>query len=114
MKGVILILVLAPLGLFSQDFDKVKFVVSGLTCSMCSLSVQNEVKRDSVLKYIDPNLETQTWYAEYSQGKFDLNRLKKGIEDAGFTLERAWLNGKLVYDRKRKREHRRLIRDLAY
>lgn len=114
MKRLILILILAPLGLFAQD--RVKFVVSGLTCSMCSLSVQNELKRDKDLKGIDPDLQTQTWYARYEVGKFSVEGLKKRIADAGFTLERAWLNDKLVYERKRsakKRERKRLVRDLA-
>lgn len=119
MKKLVVVLLLLPLGLFSQDRDSVRFVVGGVTCSMCSRAVQNEVLRDSSILVLSPNLEQQVWYAEYAAGKFDLNSLERRVRDAGFSLERVTVNGKRVYQRKRtdrRRERawkRRLVKDLG-
>lgn len=98
MKHLLTILFLIPASLYAQD--KVKFVAGGLTCSMCSNAVHKSLKQDKSIKEINPNLQTQVWSAEYKRGEFDLNRLKKGIEDAGFSLEKVWKNDTLIYEKK--------------
>ena len=56
MKKLLLILLFIPLFSFSQD--KVKFVASGLTCSMCSRAVYKSLQSDKDIIKIESNLET--------------------------------------------------------
>lgn len=82
--------------------DRVMFVAGGVTCSMCSYAIHDALARDSAVKRVGADLENQVWYVEYRKDGFRVDRLKKGVEDAGFSLEKAWLNGSLVYEKKRK------------
>lgn len=102
MKKLLLILFFLPLMSLSQD--KVKFLASGLTCSMCSKAVHKSLSTDKTIKKIEPNLETQVWYLEYEKDKFDVRALNKKIEDAGFSLSKVWLNDKLIFEYKKTKQ----------
>jgi copper chaperone CopZ len=102
MKKIILILLLTPL--FTLGQDKVKFIASGLTCSMCSKAVHGSLSSDKSILKIDPNLQTQEWNLEYPKGEFKIESLKKRVEDAGFSLAKVWLNNELIFDSKKKKK----------
>ncbi len=102
MKKLLLILLFIPLFSFSQD--KVKFVASGLTCSMCSRAVYKSLQSDKDILKIETNLETQEWNIEYKQGTYTYDKLKKSVEGAGFGVEMVWLNGELIVDNKKKKK----------
>jgi copper chaperone CopZ len=101
MKILLLILLLIPL--FGLSQDKVKFIASGLTCSMCSRAVYKSLQSDKDVVKIETNLETQEWNIEYKQGTYTSDKLKKSVESAGFSVERIWLNGELMIDNRKKR-----------
>ena len=88
---------------FSQD--KVKFTAAGVTCSLCSNAIHKNLTKDTKIKVIDPNLQTQEWNLTYETGKFDLNTLKKQVEDAGFSLAKVWLNGNMIYQKEKKKKN---------
>ena len=102
MKKLLLILLFIPLFSFSQD--KVKFVASGLTCSMCSRAVYKSLQSDKDILKIETNLETQEWNIEYKLGTYTFDKLKSKVEGAGFGVEMVWLNGELIIDNKRKKK----------
>lgn len=102
MKKIILILLLLPL--FTLGQDKVKFIASGLTCSLCSKAVYGSLSTDKSILKIDPNLQTQEWNLEYPKGEFKLESLNKRVEDAGFSLAKVWLNNELIFDSKKKKK----------
>ncbi len=102
MKKLLLTLLFIPLFSFSQD--KVKFVASGLTCSMCSRAVYKSLQSDKDIIKIETNLETQEWNIEYKQGTYTYDKLKKSVEGAGFGVEMVWLNGELIVDNKKKKK----------
>jgi len=104
-----LLSILFILPLFTLGQDKIKFIASGLTCSMCSKSVHQSLSKDKSILKINPNLQTQEWNLEYLKNEFKLETLKKRVEDAGFSLERAWLNGALVYEKKKKWSLKRIF-----
>ena len=101
MKKLLLILLLIPL--FSLSQDKVKFIASGLTCSMCSRAVYKSLQSDKDVVKIETNLETQEWNVEYKQGTYTSDKLKKSVEGSGFSVERIWMNGELMIDNRKKR-----------
>lgn len=93
------------LPLFSIGQDKVKFVAAGITCSMCSNAIHKSLMRDSSITFVAPNLNTQEWFLEYSpKGSFSLEKLKKLVEDAGFSLSKVWLGEDLIFQSGRKRK----------
>lgn len=102
MKKILFILLFLPL--FTLGQDKVKFIASGLTCSMCSKAVHGSLSTDKSILKIDPNLQTQEWNLEYPKGEFKLEALKKKVQDAGFDITRVWLNGELIFDSKKKKK----------
>lgn len=83
--------------------DKVKFVAAGVTCSMCSNAIHKSLSEDKTIKEVNPNLQTQVWNLEYKTGEFNLELLNKRVENAGFSIQKVWLNEKLIYEKKRGR-----------
>lgn len=102
MKKLLLILLFIPL--FGLSQDKVKFISTGLTCSMCSRSVYKSLESDKDIIKIETNLETQEWNIEYKKGTYTYDKLKKSVEGAGFGVERVWLNGELIIDNRKKKK----------
>ena len=90
--------------LFGVAQDKVKFIASGLTCSMCSRAVYKSLQSDKDVVKIETNLETQEWNIEYKQGTYTYDKLKKKVEGAGFGVEKVWLNGELIVDNKKSKK----------
>ncbi len=102
MKKLLLILLFIPL--FGLSQDKVKFISSGLTCSMCSRAVYKSLQSDKDILKIETNLETQEWNIEYKQGTYTYDKLKKSVEGAGFGVEMVWLNGELIIDNRKNKK----------
>ena len=94
-------MLLLVIPLFSLAQDKVKFIASGLTCSMCSRAVYKSLQSDKDVVKIETNLETQEWNIEYKQGTYTYDKLKSKVEGAGFGVEMVWLNGELIVDNKK-------------
>ena len=97
-------MLLLVIPLFGIAQDKVKFVASGLTCSMCSRAVYKCLESDKDIIKIETNLETQEWNIEYKQGTYTYDKLKKSVEGAGFGVEMVWLNGELIIDNRKKKK----------
>ena len=97
-----MLLLVIPLFSFSQD--RVKFIASGLTCSMCSRAVYKSLQSDKDILKVETNLETQEWNIEYKQGTYTYDKLKKSVEGAGFGVEMVWLNGELIIDNRKKKK----------
>lgn len=85
-------------------FDKVKFVAAGVTCSMCSKAIHENLSSDKSITQIYPNLQTQEWFVDYPKGKYDQEKLKQQVANAGFSVSKIWLNGRLVYEQKKSKK----------
>ena len=90
--------------IFSLGQEKIKFTAAGVTCSMCSNAILKSLQTNKSIIKIDPNLDTQEWYVEYKSGEFNVENLIKKVEDAGFSIEKIYLNDKLIFDRKNKKK----------
>lgn len=88
--------------LFGQD--KVRFYAAGVTCSMCSSAIHKSLSSDRSILKVDPNLDTQEWTLEYKTGSFQLESLKKRVEDAGFSVSKVWFNNELILDNTKKKK----------
>lgn len=112
MKNILFLIFVLPLFCIAQSkqnidtlkFDKVKFIAAGVTCSMCSNAIHKSLSNDKQIAQISPNLQTQEWIMTYPKGKFDEQKLRKQVADAGFSISKIWLNDKLIYELKKRKK----------
>lgn len=93
------------LPIFTLGQEKVKFTAAGVTCSMCSNAIFKSLQTDKSIIKIDPNLDTQEWYVEYKSGEFKIENLIKRVETAGFSVEKIYMNDKLIHEKKNKKRN---------
>ena len=63
--------------------------VTGLTCSMCSFSVQKGLEKIQSIKTIEPNLEETTFEIIFKDDVFvDFNLIENAVLDAGFFIDK--------------------------
>ena len=103
MKTLIFLIFILFFNSALSSQDKVKFLATGVTCSMCSNAIHKSLKSDKSILKIEPNLETQEWILEYRQGDFTIDKLIKRVEDAGFSVSKIYLNNNLVFENKRNK-----------
>ena len=66
---------------------KVSLQASGLTCSMCSNSINKSLQTIDFVAQVHPNVQTSTFEISFKPGSsVDFDQLKKKVEDAGFTV----------------------------
>lgn len=71
----------------NAQVSKVMLQASGLTCSMCSNSINKSLKTIDFVQNVNPNVQTSTFEITFKQGStVDFDKLKKKVEDAGFTV----------------------------
>ena len=85
-KIIVIIAILFSLGLQAQ-VTKVVIQASGLTCSMCSNSINKALKSLDFVQKVDANIKNSTFDISFKPGsKVDLDKLKKKVGDAGFSV----------------------------
>jgi len=77
--------------LFSITTDaqltKVSIQASGLTCSMCSNSINKSLKTIDFVENVKPNIKTSSFEITFKPNSSpDFDQIKKKVEDAGFTV----------------------------
>jgi len=90
MKKILLIIAVW-LHAFSAkaQFIKAELEVSGLTCSMCSLSTQKSLKTLDFIEAIKPDLNKNIFYITFKEGKtVSLDAMKDKVKAAGFSVSR--------------------------
>jgi copper chaperone CopZ len=85
MKSI-LILMTAVMSLsVSAQVSRVTIQASGMTCSMCSNSINKSLKTIDFVETVTPNLETSSFEITFKSGaSVDFDKLKIKVEDAGF------------------------------
>ena len=71
----------------TAQVTKVSLQASGLTCSMCSNSINKSLKTIASVNKVDANIKTSTFEITFKPGEnVDFEQLKKKVEDAGFSV----------------------------
>jgi copper chaperone CopZ len=82
----LVLLFLAP-NLVSAQFKSAKVQIDGLTCSMCSYSVQRSVQKLEFVKKVQVDLNTNLATIEFKDSKnVNIRDLIKAVKDAGFSV----------------------------
>jgi copper chaperone CopZ len=80
-----LIATLLTISLNAQQVTKVSLQASGLTCSMCSNSINKSLRTIDFVQKVEPNVQTSTFVITFKpDAAVDFDQLKKKVEDAGF------------------------------
>ena len=87
MKTIILsIAVLLSFTVHAQ-VNKVSLQASGLTCSMCSNSINKSLKTLDFVDKVEANIKNSSFDISFKAGSdIDFDKLKKKVEDAGFSV----------------------------
>jgi copper chaperone CopZ len=85
MKTILLVIaIFFTLG-SSAQVTKVTIQATGLTCSMCSNSINKALKTLDFVDKVDANIENSTFDIYFKPNtNVDFDKLKKKVEDAGF------------------------------
>ena len=87
MKTIFLFIALLFSYSINAQITKVSLQASGLTCSMCSNSINKALKTLTFVDNVDPNIETSTFEITFKQGSnIDFDAIKNKVEDAGFSV----------------------------
>ncbi|WP_448698965.1 heavy-metal-associated domain-containing protein [Mucilaginibacter sp. AW1-3] len=88
-KFILLIAFCAIAGASQAEFTKAELQVSGLTCSMCSLSTQKSLATLDFIADIKPDLNKNIFYVTFKPGKtVNLDALKQKVMAAGFSVNK--------------------------
>ena len=87
MKKILLFIAIVLSMVTNAQVTKVSLQASGLTCSMCSNSINKALKTlDFVLK-VDADIKTYTFEILFKpNSNVDFDMIKKKVENAGFTV----------------------------
>jgi len=90
MKKIIILIAIFTVTLSAQaQFIKAELQVSGLTCSMCSLSTQKSLATLDFISEIKPDLNKNIFYVTFKPGKaVNLDALKQKVMAAGFSVNK--------------------------
>ncbi|WP_158513029.1 heavy-metal-associated domain-containing protein [Flavisolibacter tropicus] len=85
MKHIFLIIVLAVSMTAKAQVSRVSLQASGLTCSMCSNSINKALKTLDFVAHIEADVKHYTFDISFKPDTFvDFNQIRKKVEDAGF------------------------------
>ena len=69
------------------QITKVSLRASGLTCSMCSNSINKALKTIDYVLTVDADLKTYSFEIKFKPGAaVDLDKIRTKVENAGFTV----------------------------
>lgn len=97
MKRIFCTILFLPLAynIASAQFIKADLQVAGLTCSLCSKSTDNELKKLDFIDSIHIDLSHATFTLYFKKDKpVNFYQIKKKVEDAGFSVVMLQAEGK--------------------
>ena len=95
MKQFIILCLLAFCGFnTSAQFSKASLQASGLTCALCTKAINNALEQLDFVKSVKPDIKTSSFHIAFKDGAtIDIDALRKGVEDAGFSVAKLQLTG---------------------
>ena len=87
MKAIFLFIAIAFSVATNAQVTKVSLQASGLTCSMCSNSINKALKTLDFVHRVDADIKTYTFEILFkANSTVDFDLIKKKVENAGFTV----------------------------
>ena len=87
MKNIFILIAISISLATKAQVSKVYLQASGLTCSMCSNSINKALRTLDFVDKIDADIRTYTFELSFKPGsQVDFTKIKKKVEDAGFSV----------------------------
>lgn len=87
MKAIVLFIAIALSVATKAQVTKVSLQASGLTCSMCSNSINKALKTLDFVDKVDADLKTYTFQISFkANSNVDFDKIKMKVEKAGFSV----------------------------
>ncbi|MEO8772652.1 MAG: heavy-metal-associated domain-containing protein [Ferruginibacter sp.] len=87
MKSIFLFIAIALSVVTNAQVTKVSLQASGLTCSMCSNSINKALKTLDFVTSVDADIKTYTFEISFKPNtNVDFDKIRKKVENAGFTV----------------------------
>ena len=98
IKTVLLLVTFLLTAFFSSaQFRAATMRIDGLTCSMCSNSVDKAIKKLDFVENVQMNLNSNIAEVVFREGiKVDIKRLAQAVKDAGYSV--GYLNAAFYFD----------------
>lgn len=95
MKRIILLLLIAGMALPSYArFSKATIQASGLTCALCSRAINKSLEKLPFVASVTADIKTSSFVVVFRKDmEPDIDALRNGVEDAGFSVARLQLTG---------------------
>lgn len=95
MKKTFIILFFFVCGIATQaQFKTAILQASGLTCAMCTKAINNSLEELSFVESVKADIKNSAFKIVFKPGiAMDIDELKKGVEDAGFSVAKLRLTG---------------------
>lgn len=95
-----LFLLLLSLGLFGAgqaQIESAELTASGLTCSLCSRAIAEELKELPFIEKVTVNLAASGFNLAFKQGQeVDLDAIAQAVEDAGFAVSELYITAQVA------------------
>jgi copper chaperone CopZ len=87
MKSILLTIAIAISLVTSAQITKVSLQASGLTCSMCSNSINKAIKKLDFVEKVVAHFKTYTFEISFkANSNVDFDMIRKKVEGAGFSV----------------------------
>jgi copper chaperone CopZ len=78
----------------NAQFSKATLQASGLTCAMCTKAINKSLEQLSFIESVKADIKNSAFNIVFKQGgKVDIDKLKKAVEEAGFSVARLKIAG---------------------
>lgn len=93
-KIFLLLLILVSAVAVSAQFSKATLQASGLTCALCTKAINKSLEQLPFVESVKADIKTSSFLISFRPGKeMDIDALRKGVEDAGFSVAKLQLTG---------------------
>src|SRR5688500_10998720 len=93
-KLSLFIIFILTLSTVHAQFNKATLQAIVLTCAMCTKAINNSLEELSFIQSVKADIKNSAFNIVFKEGsKVDIDRLKKAVEDAGFSVARLKVAG---------------------
>lgn len=95
MKNLIMILAIVLSGYSAgAQFTKATLQASGLTCALCTKAINKSLEQLPFVSSVKADIKSSSFEIAFKDGSdVDIDAIRKGVEDAGFSVSKLQLTG---------------------
>lgn len=100
--AILILFLISPLSFVHSQVTQATIGVDGFTCSLCAKGVEEEFRSMDFVKSVKADLKKATFTITFRKGsKIDINKLKDGVTDGGFSLRDIVIKAEGTYENNR-------------